>query len=544
MSITHSPHNSKNRKPLRRAAVPVLVPILLCSVTAAFLAGCGGGGSNGNSGGGGITTGGPTATTGTTTGTTTGSTGTPGVVDASVSGRIVDTGGLGVPGASVIADTGGTASTSLGQGGYRLDVTSGVVHRITASATKNGVVYSGSTQVFVFSDKLASNTNIILSNTSRQASVSGVVKDITGLPLAGARVYVALTSALSGTNDSSLVAYTDASGNYTVSSIPVDVSSGAAITLSASRAGYQNSTQTLSNVGAGGAYNQTLTLTPATNAAIQPPILNAAYTSTEPTTVLTSSARAARAVAVGPGSPYETLRRLLSPGYASLANKRGAHGTRRTANITGNYAVETDLQFTQSSLTAPSVLAYAVYRTAGSTLPVLGITPYYDQVEDPLANYYTDLTFSNFKQNTLSGVRYNFALTAVSTATAGSVESALSAPLSVTPLGPLTLLTPTAGQAGANPVTVSWSPVSGVTGYRAFLYTEFPTITTTPQDLTGGTLLPSTTTSFALPALTIGQPYFIVIVGTSDQAETTGSTTPTTGAALTFSPITPFTVTK
>ena len=542
MSITHSPHNSKNRKPLRRAAVPVLVPILLCSVTAAFLAGCGGGGSNGNSGGGGITTGGPTATTGTTTGTTTGNTGTPGVVDASVSGRIVDTGGLGVPGASVIADTGGTASTSLGQGGYRLDVTSGVVHRITASATKNGVVYSGSTQVLPFSNSLSSNVNIILSNTTRQASVSGVVKDITGSPLAGVRVYVALTSALSGTNDSSLVAYTDAGGNYTVSSIPVDVSSGAAITLSASRAGYQNATQTLSNVGAGGAYNQTLTLTPATNAAIQPPTLNAAYTSTEPTTVLVGNARAARAV--GAGSPYETLRRLLSPGYASLANKRGAHGSKRTANAAGNYAVETDLQFTQSSLTASSVLAYTVYRTLGATVPTATSDAFYDQVQDPLANYYTDLTFSNFSTNTLSGVRYNFALSAVSTATLGSVESALSAPLSVTPLGPLTLLTPTAGQAGANPVTVSWSPVSGVSGYRAFLYTEFPTISTTPQDLTNGTPLPSTTTSFALPALTIGQPYFIVIVGTSDQAETTGSTTPTTGAALTFSPITPFTVTK
>lgn len=541
MSVTNT-QQKYSRKPLRRAAVP----ILLCSVTAAFLAGCGGGGSNGNSGG--LTTGTTGLTTGTTgtmgtTGTTgtTGNTGTPGAVDASVTGRIVDTGGNGVPGASVIADTGGTASTSLGQGGYRLDVTSGVIHRITASATQNGVVYSGSTQVLPFSNSLSSNVNIILSNTSQQASVSGVVKDSTGLPLAGARVYVALTSTLSGTNDSSLVGYTDANGNYTVSSIPVGVSSGSAITLSASRAGYQNATQTLSNVGAGGAYNQTLTLTPATNAAIQPPTLNAAYTSTEPTSALTGNARAARAIAVGQGSPYETLRRLLSPGYAALANKRGAHGTKRTAHAAGNYAVETDLQFTQSSLTASSVLAYTVYRTLGSTVPTATSDAFYDQVQDPLANYYTDLTFSNFKQNTLSGVRYNFALSAVSTATAGSAESVLSAPLSVTPLGPLTLLTPTAGQAGANPVSVAWSPVSGVTGYHAYLYTEFPTINITPQDLGA---IPANVTSITLNPVTIGQPYYIVIVGISDQAETTGSTTLTPGAALTFSPITPFTVTK
>ncbi len=539
MSITHNPHNSRNRKPLRRA----VFPLFLCTVTAAFLAGCGGGGSNGNSGSIGITgtngvsTGTPIGTTGTT-----GTTGGTGVVNASITGRIVDTGGNGVPGASVIADTGGTASTSLGQGGYRLEVTSGVIHRITASATRTGVVYSGSTQVLTFSNSLSSNVNIILSDTSRQASVSGVVKDSTGLPLAGARVYIALTSTLSGTNDSSLVGYTDANGNYTVPSIPVDVSSGAAVTLSASKAGYQNATQTLSNVGAGGAYNQILTLTPATNAAIQPPTLNAAYTSTEPTSVLTGNARAAHSI--GASSPYETLRRLLSPGYAALANKRGAHGTRLTAHAAGNYAVETDLAFAQSSLTASSVLAYTVYRTLGTTVPTATSAAFYDQVQDPLANYYTDLTFSNFTTNTLSGVRYNFALSAVSTGTAGSVESVLSAPLSVIPLGPLTILTPTAGQSGANPVSVAWSPVSGATGYHAYLYTEFPTISTTPQDLTNGTTLPSTTTSFALDPLTVGQQYYIVIVGISDQAETTGSTVLTPAAALTFSPITPFTVTK
>lgn len=538
MSITHSPHNPINRKPLRRAAVP----LLLCSVTAAFLAGCGGGGSNGNSGPIGVTTtGGPGVTSG-APGTTTGipgTTGSPGVVDASITGRIVDAGGNGVPGASVIADTGGTAASSLSQGGYRLDLTSGVVHRITASATRSGVVYSGSTQVLPFSNSLSSNVNIILSASNRQASVSGVVKDITGQPLSGVRVFVALTSTLSGTHDSSLVGYTDANGNYTISSIPVDVNTGTAITLSASRAGFQNVTQTLSNVGAGGAYNQTLTLTPATNAPIQPPTLNAAYASTEPTTVLASNARAAHAV--GQGSPYDTLRRLLSPGYAALANKRGAHGTRLTAHAAGNYAVETDLEFTQSSLTASSVLAYNVYRTVGSTVPAATSAAFYDQVADPLANYYTDLTFSNFTTNTLSGVKYNFALSAVSTGTAGSVESVLSAPVSVTPLGPLTLSAPTVRQAGVNPVTVTWSPVTGVTGYHAYLYTEFPTINTTPNDLGP---IAANVTSITLGPQAVGQQYYIVIVGASDQAETTGSTALTTGAALTFSPITPFTVTQ
>jgi len=528
MSIINS---QQSRKSLRRAALP----LLLCTGAAAFLAGCGGGGSNGNSGGAIPTTG---TNTGVNTGVNTGIT-PPTSPDSSITGRIVDVNGAGIPGASVIVDSGGTTATSLSQGGYRLDITSGTVHRIVASATRNGVVYAGSTQVVTFADRLASNINIILSDTTRQASVSGIVTDSTGRPISGARVYVAPTSTVAGNNSSSLVAYTDASGAYKLTSIPVDVSSTVSLTLSASARGYQNITQTLSNVGAGGAYNQALTLQPSTNAAIQPPTLTTAFASTEPTTVLGSSARTVRTA--GPSSPYEALRRLLSPGYAQMANQRGANGTRRTARAAGNYAVETDLAFTQSSLTSSSVYAYTVYRTAGAVLPALGVTPFYDQVLDPLANYYTDLTFSNFPNNTLSGVKYNFGLTAVSTGTAGSIESALSSVVSVTPLAPLTLLTPTPRQSGVNPVSVAWGPVDGVTGYRAFLYTEFPTINTTPQDLGP---IPATTTSFALPALTVGQPYYIVIVGVSDQAETAGSAATTPAAALTFSPITQFTVTK
>ena len=540
MSTMNKPYNRNGRQSLRRA----VTPLLLCTATAAFLAGCGGGGSNGNSGG--------TATTGTNTGVNTGvntgantgaNTGVtpPPSPDSSITGRIVDTSGNGIPGASVIADTGGSAATSLSQGGYRLDVTSGVVHRISASATRNGVIYSGSTQVSTFKEQLASNTNIILSNISRQASVSGVVKDSAGQPLAGARVYLALTSAVPANNSSSLVAYTAASGAYTVSSIPVDVPSTLSFTLTASKRDYQNVTQTLTGVGPGGAYNQQFTLLPSANAAIQPPALTAAYTATEPTAVLGSNARVARALPTGAASPYEALRRLLSPGYAALANKRGAHGTRRTAHAAGNYAVETDLQFTEDSLTSSSVYAYSVYRTAGATLPTASQNAFYDQVLDPLATYYTDLTFSNFKQNTLSGVRYNFGMTTVSNGTSGRIESVLSPVVSVTPLAALTLSAPTAGQSGANPVTVSWSPITNATGYRAFLYTEFPTINTNPQDLGA---IPASTTSFALPSLTIGQQYYIVIVGISDQAETTGSTALTTGAALTFSPITAFTVTQ
>ena len=517
-------------------------PLLLCTATAAFLAGCGGGGSNGNSGG--IPT-----TSGSNSGISTGgsnsggNTGVPPTSpDSSITGRIVDVNGDGIPGANVIADSGGTTTTSLSQGGYRLDITSGTVHRIIASATHNGTVYSGSTQVLSFADRLASNVNIILSDPTRQASVSGIVSDSAGRPIVGARVYLALSRTVAAKNSSSLVAYTDANGAYTLTSIPVDVSSGVSFALSASARGYQNVTQTLSNVGAGGAYNQALTLPPATNAAIQPPALTAAYVSTEPTSVLTGNARAARAVATGASSPYEALRRRLSPGYARLANQRGPNGTRRTARAAGNYAVETDLAFTEDSLTSSSVYAYTVYRTAGAILPALGTTPFYDQVLDPLANYYTDLTFSNSSAPTLSGARYNFGLTAVSTGTTGSVESALSSVVSVTPLGPLTLLTPTAGQIGVNPVSVAWSPVDGVTGYRAFLYTEFPTINASPQDLG---LIPATTTELRPARADAGPDVLYRGCGRLRPGRNRWlARLQLLAAALTFSPITAFTVSQ
>jgi hypothetical protein len=131
--------------------------LLLTAAAAALLAGCGGGGGNGNLGGGG--------TTGTGSGTN--GSGSGGVtLNASLIGKVTDTQGNGVAGATVVPDTGGVVATTLAQGGYRIDnITGNIIHKITAAVQQGGTSYSGSTQVFTESNALVSNANILLSPT-------------------------------------------------------------------------------------------------------------------------------------------------------------------------------------------------------------------------------------------------------------------------------------------------------------------------------------------------------------------------------------------
>ena len=161
-----------------------------------------------------------------------------------------------------------------------------------------------------------------------------------------------------------------------------------------------------------------------TGAALAVPAILAVTTATEPTD--SQSGRAIQAHAVGgPAAVYDQIRRLLSPAYARTANRTAAAHKRLIAHAAGDYAIETDLAFTPPA--AGSILGYNVYRTEGTTattgiLPTESLQPY-DQLLDPLANYYTDVTFSTNTSTTSAGSQYNFALSALNT---DSSETALS----------------------------------------------------------------------------------------------------------------------
>jgi hypothetical protein len=92
-------------------------------------------------------------------------------------------------------------------------------------------------------------------------TIAGTVKDSAGAPVAGASI---------ATTPTSITAQTDASGNFTLASIPIG-----AYTLTASKSGYQNAQLSAVGVAAGKTDQVTLTLaaTPATSGSISGTIL-------------------------------------------------------------------------------------------------------------------------------------------------------------------------------------------------------------------------------------------------------------------------------
>jgi len=515
-------------------------PVLLAAgaLGAALLAGCGGGGGNGNNNIGG--------TTGTgSTGTGTAGTGTsPVLLNADVTGKVTDANGNGVPGVTIIPDTGGAAVISLGQGGYRLNGISGnTVHRITASVQNGGTQYTGSTEVLTQGGFLVSNANILLAPTGRQVTISGTVKNTSNPPvaLAGVRVFLTVPngSASAVGQYSSLVAFTDGNGVYTIPNVPSDKPTGGGpVTIAASTPGAQNQSFALGTFQPGGSYGQDFALNPSTGVAVGAPSLAYVTTATEPTDSQSGRVIQAHAAGGGAASVYDQLRRRLSPFYARTADRTAATGRRLTAHAIGDYAIETDVAFDNPAQTG-SVVGNTVYRTTGTILPIESQSDAYDFLQDPLANYYTDVTFSTNQSTTVAGTQYNFALSATNT---DSAETPLSSVLSVTPLGTLTLSTPTPGQTFVGSATINWTPTTGALRYVVFIYNQYPTIGLSPT-LVSATL-PAGSSTYTTPILNGGQDYYAVVVGASDQNEallpTATASTPVTGAALTFSQITRF----
>ena len=534
----------------KRSAL-LLSAMLLPAGSAALLSGCGGGGGNTVA-----TTTGTTGTGTTGTGTTgTGTTGTGTTGTSQIVGKVTDTAGKGIPGVSIAVDTGGQIATTISTGGYRLDNLSAAVHKVSAFVSLSGVQYSGSTQVATTAGNLNSNANILLSPTNQQATVQGYVRDSSGNPVAGASVYAAVPNAASGSsagNYSSLVAFTDSTGFYSIPNIPASLPSGS-LSVTASSPTTANGSATISQAGItpGSVSTQNFTLAPSANTAADTPVIVGINSFTQPTDGLVGAALQAR-LASGAESPYEGLRRRLSPSYAALASGKHAAVSKKLASRAagGAYAVEIDLGFTPPAATDTDLLGYNVYRTTGSVTtnpPIEAISgasaDYYDSLIDPLANYYTDLTASSDALSApyAAGTQYNFALSALASSTTNaSIETPLSAAYSITPLSALTLTAPTAGQTVTSPITLTWTPVTGATKYYVFIYTQYPSINVQPINSTQ-TPLPAGTTAATVTLGGTGT-YYAVVVATADETETTTATTPVTNAAQSYSAIVLFTV--
>lgn len=484
----------------------------LAALSVLLLAGCGGGGGGSNTGGFGGGGFGNTGGNGNSGGNgNTGGNPAPGASSV-VLGKVVDTDGNVVPGATVIPDGGGVIANTLSQGGYRLEGLTPGVHRLVAGVTIKKVSYTGSTQVLALQNATVSNADMVLSLANQQASVTGTVRDTSGRPIPGVRVFVGV---LVGSGVTSLVAFTDNNGVYLLQNVPTVQGGNAGIsyTIAASATGYQNQkfSQGLVNLQPGETRGQDFVLAGSSNQAVNAPTNLFVQAFTQPSTPQLAP-QVARAHAAA-GSVYEQIRRSISPNYARLAQSR--HGAAKTRPLVARAHVSADspaiieMDVSFSNTNQPDSLAgFTIYNTALSS----SLAPY-DFLQDPLANFYSDLD-PIYNPNQV----YNFAVSATNTQ---GTESALSSTVTIAPLGLLRLTQPQPDDVLSNPVTIAWSSVYAATGYAVFVYDQFPTINTQPvftsqQATAGGALLPAGTTSYKLPiALTSGQDYFVVVAASA-----------------------------
>lgn len=436
-----------------------------------------------------------------------------------VIGKVVDVSGNAVPGASVAADTGQTA-TSLSQGGFRLDGVPAGVRRIRVAIQQNGINYTGSTQALSQSASpsvTVSNATVQVSPTNQQASVTGTVRDANGQPAAGARVFLGVFAApgtAAGNNSdagvASLVAFADNNGVYRIDNVPTPTQQSS-YTEDASLPSFQNTRVNVDNLKAGEVRVQDFTLGGASGQTGPTPTNVAAFSFTQP-----GDATQAHALALSPSpSPsfaYEQIQRALSPAYARRIAKAHASSHARLrahASPFGAYAIEADVFFDNAQ--PDSVSGFRVYSSEGN-----GQLTAYDFLQDPLANVYTDLDPAYVPNQ-----QYNFAVSAVST-TGG--ESGLSPASSVVPLDGQTLQGPQNGQTAQNPVSVAWNRANGADNYSVFVYPQFPGVGVdgTQYDAASGA------NSLTLPSLPSGDYYYVVAGSRGD------------GSAITVSPITRF----
>ena len=439
----------------------------------------------------------------------------PPSADTIILGKVVSSDGNPAPGANVSVQGSGISGKTLAGGAYRLENIPSGVRRLTATATINGVGYSGTTQVLSVSHAIVSNANILLGRNSQQATVDGQIVDDRGRPFEGVRIFIASSSPSSG-NVMSDVAFTDSSGFFSLQRVPAD---GTNYTLTASTLDFQNFTKAMNGLAPGEHRSlATMQMTPSFNQSNLVPQNVAAESFTTPSSTPTSELKAHTAQQVT--SAYDAIRRLASPKYAAriasnshLASSITSQHVKGKASGFGNYAIEMDLFFDETS--RDSLSGFRVYSSA-DTNPVTS----YDFLQDPLANIYVDLDpfYTADRQ-------FNFAVSAVNT---DQHETAKSPTVSVVPLGRVFLNQPASFSLHSDPVTVSWTQVNGAEAYNIYVYNQFPSVQTSPIVTVSN--IAASQSSKTLAPLGPGS-YWIVVAATADA-----------GAEVSLSQITPFDV--
>ncbi len=407
-----------------------------------------------------------------------------------ITGFVEDVSGNPVRNAHVFVD-GGPDTFSNSAGSYRLAAASGDVRIIRATASQDGVNYSGQNTVQIFDGETSKSTNITVAAASQQASLIGTVQDRLGNLVEGAHVFVAAaTSGGAITVFSSTMALTDSNGNFRIDHLL----GGQNYSVVASAVGFNSDTET-ENVPVGQTGSLLMTLKNPTDPLLSPPasVEGIAWTTPFEATTRAASQRAG----------LEAVKQMIDP------RRRLWRKSRDTS--TGNF-VEIDLDWT--AMSDPSLIGFNIYRGSGNVgTSSLVNTDFY---RDPQATLYEDLD-PNFQENQT----YTYAMTALNTnilSHTSNSESNFSNLVVVTTLPDMNI-----NPVSFGPLAFNWQLVSGATSYEVFVFDRYPSvgISSIWNATTSGNQL-----AYGGPSLTTGHTYYFVVLGLANS-----------GTSKTLSPI-------
>ena len=405
--------------------------------------------------------------------------GTPG--SSRVAGTITDINGAPIVGAQVSIN--GQSTTSSQEGAFAFSAVSvpanvnSAIDTVTASKTISGRPWTGQNVVEILNtDTNTPNVNITMSDVSTQSAISGQVTDSNGNPLSGARVFAAPgpvnNSSGSGqyfTNLSSFSAYTDQNGNYNLPALPTLTASGLpssqqSYTVTASFAGYIN--KSVSGVG----------LTPGNTAPINFPLTissSPALPAVSDFSVITFTIPTTSTRAVDNHQYQQAYKNIQNYviGKLHLSGHRSVELSKTTLHYRGSRSapagsfVESDLFW--DYLPAYNLLGFDILRSDGDN------THFFTEalLRDPLGDRFAD------QDPALTpGSIYFYSVAPLDTINfpANGTEGPTVTPMQVSPLPPLTLVSPSSGQMVGSQPTLTWTPISSAGEYTVLIYNQFP----------------------------------------------------------------------
>ncbi len=425
-----------------------------------------------------------------------------------LTGTITDVDGRAVPGATVAV--GGNTATSLSNGTYVINNVQDGFQTLQAFTSINGRRWSGETTVDVVGSEQNRSANLMVSDEQTQGEIQGSVIDPQGVPLNGAKVFVA------GPLGSTL-AVTNGNGDYRARKL----APGVTFTVTASLSGFVNHTLSV-HVAA----NQTSSASFALGSgSSQGAIPAPANVSAQAWTVADTVARASGSSANSAGV-YDWLKHVYrqkrglpdKPQARNIERRSVAAGGRSTPS---GSVIEVDIFWDFQSFT--DLFGYAIKRgTDQSPLSVTAI------VRDPLTSVFFDAD-----PILTPDVAYRYTIHRLDTIDfpANGTIGPASATVSAIPLGPETTSAPAQNASISATPQFQWSAVARAAGYQIYVWDQFPALLfdpakpnepaavapVWPQDLNSpGTSFLSgnggTSVTYQGPALQSGHTYYWMVV--------------------------------